>query len=146
MSDYDYNEDYQYEEEEAMEEENVETKVEMEYFEIEDLIRKALWPQAIEELEKLYTTSEENNLKSWKIKILNQLLQIYCKNFQVDCIKTTIHRIAELNKQEKYMENSVRSIVTIMRNSDYQRIRTELLSFIEQLESQLRLKSYLLLL
>ncbi len=57
MSDYEYEEEYQYEEEQPEEEENVETRVELEYFEIEALIREGRWEKAIQELESLYTTA-----------------------------------------------------------------------------------------
>jgi hypothetical protein len=44
----DYEEEYQYEEEpQGEEEEDIETKVELEYFEIEGLIREGKWQKAI---------------------------------------------------------------------------------------------------
>jgi hypothetical protein len=56
----DYEEEYVYEEEPQAEEEeeNVETKVELEYFEIESLIREGKLDRAVEELESLYVTAE----------------------------------------------------------------------------------------
>jgi hypothetical protein len=55
--------------------------------------------KAIDELEKLYNICEENNLKNYKIKILNQLLTIYSKNGKINQIASTLSRISELNKQ-----------------------------------------------
>jgi hypothetical protein len=45
-------------------------------------------------LERLYTTAEENNLKNYKVKILNQLLQIYSKNARKANLKSTLERIS----------------------------------------------------
>lgn len=147
MSDYDYEEEYQYEEPQEEEgEENVETRVELEYFEIEGLIREGRWEKAVDELEALYATAEEHSLKNYKVKILNQLLQIYSKNRRLEALKTTISRIAQLNTQEKYTENSIRAIVAILRASDYASIRPDLLDFIASLDAQIRVKSYLMLL
>jgi outer membrane protein assembly factor BamD (BamD/ComL family) len=72
----------------------VETKVELEYFEIEALIRQGQWQRAVEELEALYTTAEEHGLKNYKVKILSQLLQIYSKNSRLDNLRSTITRIS----------------------------------------------------
>jgi hypothetical protein len=144
MSDYEYEDEYQYEE--PQEEENVETRVELEYFEIEAHIRECQWDRAIEELETLYGTAEEHGLKNYKVKILNQLLQIYSRNSRLDSLRSTITRISELNAQEKYTENSIRTIVAILRATDYPNIRPDLLAFIALLDPQVRVKSYLMLL
>lgn len=100
----------------------------------------------MEELETLYATAEEHGLKNYKVKILNQLLQIYSKNSRLDSLRSTITRITELNTQEKYTENSIRAIVSILRATDYHKIRNDLLQFIAQLDPQIRVKSYLMLL
>ena len=98
--DYDYGEEeYQYNEGENAEE-DVETTVELQFLEIEDMIRKGQLPQALSELETLYTTAQENNLKNYKIKILLELVQIYMKQGQANQIKGTLTRIQELNQQE----------------------------------------------
>jgi hypothetical protein len=80
------------------------------------------------------------------VKILNQLLQIYCKNNRLDDLRSTINRISSLNAQEKYTENSIRTIVAILRASDYHKIRTDLLAFIALLDPAIRVNSYLMLL
>lgn len=80
------------------------------------------------------------------MKILNQLLSIYSQNGRIDHLRTTISRISDLNTQEKYTDNSIRSIVSILRSADYPRIRSDVLAFIALLDPQLRFKSYLMLL
>lgn len=52
MSDYEYEEEYVYDEEPQAEEEeqNVETQVELEYFEIESLIREGKLDKAVDDL------------------------------------------------------------------------------------------------
>jgi hypothetical protein len=143
----DYEEEYQYDEEpQPDEEENVETRVELEYFDIEDLIRAGKLSKAINDLEELYVTCQENNIKNYKIKILNQLLTIYCRDLRIDDIISTLARIGELNRQEKYTENAVKSIITIVRTSNYQKVRSQLFEFINSFDLEIKLKSYLLLL
>lgn len=124
----------------------METKVELEYFEIEGLIREGKWEKAVQELEELYGTAEANNLKNYKVKILSQLLQIYSKNSRLDSLRSTIQRISQLNQQEKYTENSIKSIIAILRANDYRHIQKDLLQFIALLDPQIRVKSYLMLL
>lgn len=94
----------------------------------------------------MYKTCEEHNLKNYKIKILNQLLTIYSKNERVEKISNILSRIAELNKQEKYTENAVKSIITIVRGSNYAKIKGDLINFIENFDQETKLKSYLFLL
>ena len=94
----------------------------------------------------MYKTCEEHNLKNYKIKILNQLLTIYSKNGTVEKISNILIRIADLNKQEKYTENAVKSIITIVRGTNYQKIRQDLINFIENFDQEIKLKSYLFLL
>lgn len=124
----------------------METKVELEYFEIEGLIREGKWEKAVQELEDLYGTAEQNNLKNYKVKILSQLLQIYSKNSRLDSLRSTIQRISQLNQQEKYTENSIKSIIAILRANDYRHIQKDLLEFISLLDPQIKVKSYLILL
>lgn len=50
--------------------------------------------KAISDLEQLYIVCQANNLKNYKIKILNQLLTIYSKNGQTDQIASTLSRIS----------------------------------------------------
>ena len=102
--------------------------------------------KAIDELEKLYVTCEEHNLKNYKMKILNQLLTIYSKDAKVDKISKVLSRISDVNKQEKFPENSVRSIITIVRGSNYGKLKQQLIDFIEQFDQETNLKSYLFLL
>lgn len=80
------------------------------------------------------------------MKILNQLLSIYSQNGRIDHLRSTISRISDLNSQEKYTDNSIRSIVGILRSADYARIRSDVLAFIALLDPQLKVKSYLMLL
>jgi hypothetical protein len=94
----------------------------------------------------LYQTCEEHNLKNYKVKILNQLLTIYCKNNNSDKISLTLQRINQLNKQEKFTENAVKAIITIVRGASYSKTKKELLGFIDQFDQDIRLKSYLFLL
>ena len=77
---------------------------------------------------------------------MNQLLQIYAKNNKLDNIRSTIHRITQLNSQEKYTENSIKSIISILRSTDYNQIKKDVLDFISLLDWNIRVKSYLLLL
>ena len=80
------------------------------------------------------------------MKILNQLLQIYSKNFRKANLKSTLERISSLNNQEKYTETAIKSIIAILRASDYANIREDLLNFIAGLDPLLKIKSYLMLL
>ena len=54
-------------------------------------------------------------------------------------MKSTLERISSLNNQEK-------SIIAILRASDYANIREDLLNFIAGLDPLLKIKSYLMLL
>ncbi len=53
-------------------------------------------------MEKLYKVASDNNLKNYKIKILNQLLQIYCKDSRLADIEVIMGRVCLLNHQDKY--------------------------------------------
>lgn len=83
----------------ANEVEDYETKVELEYFEAEELLRKNSIDQCIHSLEELYQISITQELKNWKVKILNFLLQIYCRGNNPEKISQTLERISELNKK-----------------------------------------------
>ena len=153
MSDYEYGDDYNYGDDGGYEyppeeapQEDINTQVELDYYEIEDLIRAGKLDKAITDLEKLYQTCQEHNLKNYKVKILNQLLSIYSKNSKIDKISLTLSRISELNKQEKFTENAVKGIITIVRGSNYAKLKKELTVFIEQFDQEIKLKSYLFLL
>lgn len=110
------------------------------------MIRSGKTEQAIAELERLYALCVDNNIKNYKVKILNQLLTIYCKSAKTDNIASTLNRITDLNKTEKYTENAVKSIITIVRASDYFRVKKELERFISEFDLDIKLKSYLFLL
>ncbi len=110
------------------------------------MIRSGKTEKAISELEQLYVLCADNNIKNYKVKILNQLLTIYCKDSKTANIATTLNRITDLNKTEKYTENAVKSIITIVRASDYFKVKKELERFISEFDLEIKLKSYLFLL
>ena len=110
------------------------------------MLRNGKQDKAIQDLEQLYLVCEDNNLKHYKIKILNQLLSIYSKNSSIGKISSTLSKISSLNKQEKFTENAVKSILTIVRGANYKQLKNEVTSFIEEFDREIKLKLYLFLL
>ena len=148
--DYDYNEDGYgeggYDEGDAGEAEDIETTVELQFLEIEDMIRKGQLGQALGELDTLYATAKEHNLKNYKIKILLELVQINIKQGKMEELKRTVDRLKELNSEEPLTENTVKTVVTILRGGNYRQTRECLLNFLAKLPVSLQLKSILKLL
>lgn len=61
-------------------------------------------------------------------------------------MSTTLSRISELNKQEKFTENAVKSIVTIVRGANFNKNKKDILQFIEQFDLEIKMKAYMFLL
>lgn len=55
-------------------EEAIEDVIEVEYFNTEELLRKGNFEEALASLEDIYTKSEANNLRNWRIKAISQIL------------------------------------------------------------------------
>lgn len=77
---------------------------------------------------------------------MNQLLTIYSKGNKSNQVSTTLSRISELNKQEKFTENAVKSIVTIVRGANFSKNKKDILQFIEQFDLEIKMKAYMFLL
>lgn len=77
---------------------------------------------------------------------MNQLLTIYSKGNKSNQVSITLSRISELNKQEKFTENAVKSIVTIVRGANFNKNKKDILQFIEQFDLEIKMKAYMFLL
>ena len=100
---------------------------------------------AIDRLDKLFKTCEEHNIKNFKTKILNEQLHLYSKDSKIDNISKVLSQISEVNKQEKFNFNSVKSIITIIRDSSYSKLKQQLKAFLEQFDPEIKLSAYLYL-
>ncbi len=123
--------------------------MELDYFEAEELLRKNEIDKCIVSLEELYEISVTQELKNWKVKILNFLLQIYCRADNSGKISQTLERISELNQKEKYTENSIKSIILTIKSLPVETFTANkdfVYGFIGQLDNLGKIRSYLLFL
>ena len=101
--------------------------------------------KAISELDDLLKLCEEHNVKNYKTKILNEKLHLHSKDSKVDQISKVLSQISEVNKQEKFNFNSVKQIITIIRDSNYAKLKQQLREFLEQFDQEIKLRAYLYL-
>ena len=70
---------------------------------------------------------------------------MHSKDSKVDQISKVLSQISEVNKQEKFNFNSVKQIITIIRDSNYAKLKQQLRDFLEQFDPEIKLRSYLYL-
>ena len=141
--------DGQYDDQPEMnEEDNAEEKIQMEYYTVDSHMRNNEFPKAITLLQDLFKIADEKGLKSWKSKILNNLLEIYGKQNDVTNIKATLEKILTLNAQDKLLDGEVKAILSTFKGfegSAYNTNKGDIKKFIESLSPLSRIKGYLLM-